>query len=65
MDKVYLGDSVYMELNSAGQLILTTDNGDPVAPSNRIVLEAEVFDNLVQTGNKMLEDMHPFTSRAF
>lgn len=39
--KVYLGDSVYVEQNDAWQLVLTTENG--YGPSNTIVLEPEVY----------------------
>lgn len=44
MNKTYLGDSVYAQVLH-GELILTTENGGP--PSNRIVLEAEVCQSLV------------------
>ena len=40
MKKVYLGDSVYVEVES-GALKLTTENGD--GPSNTIYLEPEVL----------------------
>lgn len=43
--KVYLGDSVYAE-NTGWEIILTTENG--YGPSNRIVLEPEVIENLIQ-----------------
>lgn len=42
--KVYLGDSVYAEADH-GSLVLTTENG--CGPSNRIVLEPEVYAALV------------------
>jgi hypothetical protein len=47
MEKVYLGDSVYAELdpNSDG-IVLTTDNGYPDDPRNKIVLEPQVLDAL-------------------
>ena len=41
MRKQYLGDSVYVELNNFGQVVLTTDNG--YGPSNVICLEPEVL----------------------
>ena len=43
--KKYIGDSVYVELNDAEQLVLTTENG--YSPSNTIVLEPEVFQALI------------------
>ena len=43
--KKYLGDSVYCNFQN-GQLILTTENGLATDPSNRIVLESEVYDAL-------------------
>lgn len=42
-NRVYLGDSVYVEIEH-GRLKLTTDNG--VGASNTIYLEPEVFDAL-------------------
>lgn len=44
--KVYLGDSVYCEIQQSGQICLTTENGAPTDPSNTIYLEPEVFDAL-------------------
>ena len=40
--KAYIGDSVYVDWDGQG-LILTTENGLPGDPSNRIYLEAEVY----------------------
>ena len=42
--KVYLGDSVYVEIEG-GMVKLTTDNG--LGPSNPIYLEAHVYEALV------------------
>jgi len=47
--KDYLGDSVYAEaIKDFGQVgvILTTENGLPTDPSNKIYLEPEVLDAL-------------------
>ncbi len=41
MNKVYLGDSVYVEFDGFG-LVLTTENGLPGDPSNLICLEPVV-----------------------
>jgi hypothetical protein len=41
--KRYLGDSVYADLDNQGRIVLTTENGLPNDPSNRIVLEPEVY----------------------
>lgn len=38
----YLGDSVYIDIDDLNRIILTTENGLPNDPSNRIVLEPEV-----------------------
>lgn len=46
--KLYLGDSVYAEIDERGRIILTTENGYPDDPRNRIVLEPEVFDALLK-----------------
>ena len=40
--KLYLGDSVYAEVEN-GSLILTTNNGYPDDPRNIIYLEPEVI----------------------
>ena len=45
MNKTYLGDSVYAEFDGFA-MILTTENGRPQDPSNRIVLEPQVLDAL-------------------
>jgi len=42
MDKQYLGDSVYAEFDGY-HVILTTENGLPDDPSNRIALESQVI----------------------
>lgn len=44
--KTYIGDSVYAEWDGY-DLTLTTENGYPDAPGNRIVLEPEVWQMLV------------------
>lgn len=44
--KIYLGDSVYAEINERDQLVLTTENGLPEDPSSTIILEPEVYANL-------------------
>jgi hypothetical protein len=48
MNKQYLGDSVCVEFNDIGQLVLTTENGLEDDPSNTIFLEPEVFYALQQ-----------------
>ena len=45
MDKSYLGDNVYAEIDADGVITLTTENG--LGPSNVIVLEPEVYRALV------------------
>jgi hypothetical protein len=45
MKKIYLGDSVYAEFDGYS-IILTTDNGYPDDPRNRIVMEPEVINAL-------------------
>lgn len=44
MNKEYIGDSVYVELDDY-QLVLTTENGE--GPTNEIFLDPEVFKSLV------------------
>jgi hypothetical protein len=43
--KMYLGDGVYVEFDGYS-LVLTTENG--IETTNRIVLEPEVYSNLVE-----------------
>jgi hypothetical protein len=43
--KTYLGDSVYAECDGY-HIVLTTENGTPSDPSNRIALEPEVLSQL-------------------
>jgi hypothetical protein len=45
MNKEYIGDSVYVELNDVGQLVLYTDNG--YGPRSVIYLEPDVMVALV------------------
>lgn len=50
MKKTYLGDSVYAEFDGWA-IVLTTENGYPDDPRNRIVLEDSVYhalNNFVQ-----------------
>jgi hypothetical protein len=49
-NQIYLGDSVYMHYDDH-QLKIYTDNGD--GPENTIVLEPEVFAELVRHGNEL------------
>jgi hypothetical protein len=42
--KMYLGDSVYVELDDSRAIVLTTWNGYDDDPRNRIVLEPEVME---------------------
>lgn len=44
MNKQYIGDGVYAEFEDNYTIVLTTENGIQV--TNRIVLEAEVLNNL-------------------
>jgi len=42
-EKTYLGDSVYAECDEYGGIWLTTNNGWPDDPRNKIYLEPEVL----------------------
>ena len=46
-NKVYLGDSVYAT-SDGWHVILTTENGLPYDPSNKIMLDPEVQANLIK-----------------
>ncbi len=51
MKKVYIGDSVYAEVQPAAflgfELVLTTENGYPDDPRNKIVLGPQEWESLV------------------
>lgn len=51
-DKRYLGDSVYVVYDGY-HIVLTTENGLPTDPSNKILLEP----HLLKLLNKYFEDM--------
>lgn len=46
-NKQYLGDSVYVDFDGFG-FVLTTENGYPDDPRNRVVLEPEVYEALAK-----------------
>lgn len=48
--KTYIGDSVYLDRDGYGRIVLTTENG--MGPSNTIVLEPEVLENLLRVIEK-------------
>lgn len=50
--KEYLGDSVYVEFDG-NNLILTTENGYPDDPRNKIVLEPQVFISLLEYATRI------------
>lgn len=45
--KVYIGDSVYVHFDGY-HIVLTTENGYPDDPRNRICLEPSVYESLVE-----------------
>ena len=53
MKKIYIGDSVYAEIRPGSgvfndaELILTTENGYPDDPRNRIILGPSEWENLL------------------
>ena len=47
MPKEYLGDSVYVE-SDGWSITLTTENGYPDDPRNRIVLDMEVYEAMTK-----------------
>jgi len=52
MNKTYLGDSVYLEVKSQFEIILTTDNGD--GASNEIILEYSMIESMQTFINQCL-----------
>ena len=59
IEKRYLGDSVYADFDGY-HIILTTENGLPGDPSNRIALESDTLAAL----NKYKEDIIKHTRAA-
>lgn len=45
MEKDYMGDSVYASFDGY-HIILTTENGLPTDPSNRIAIEPQVLESI-------------------
>lgn len=45
LPKVYLGDGAYAEIDSYGDVVLTTEDG--ISVQNRVVLEPEVLTALL------------------
>lgn len=54
MSKQYLGDSVYADFDGYN-IILTTENG--FGPSNKIILEPEVLEALIEYRQKIKEEI--------
>ena len=57
MNKKYLGDSVYVEVEN-GMALLTTNNGHPDDPRNKIYMEQEVVEAFI-TWYKTLTGVTP------
>jgi hypothetical protein len=55
----YLGDGVYLQFEP-GRLILTTENG--IAVTNRVVLEPEVWAQLLRLVRQYNDREWPFTA---
>jgi hypothetical protein len=45
--KLYIGDGVFADIDEAGRLVVTTEDGYSDDPGNRIVFEPEVWQNLM------------------
>lgn len=56
MNKIYLGDSVYAAFDGFG-FILTTENGLPTDPSNKIYIEMDVLDALNKYARRCVEEL--------
>lgn len=52
MEKSYIGDSVYVDFDGY-HIVLTTENGYPDDPRNRICLEPEVYQALLDWVNHL------------
>lgn len=53
-NKIYIGDSVYIERKEFGDITLTTENGLTV--SNTIVMEPEVLQSFLDVLDRWAED---------
>lgn len=53
MTKAYLGDGVYVDFDGHA-LVLTTENGIQV--TNTIVLESDVYSNLLEYVNRLKDE---------
>ena len=58
MNKVYLGDGVYVNRDGFG-MVLTTENG--IRVTNKIVLEPQVFGALMEWVNQLGKRVNPST----
>jgi len=56
MNKKYLGDSVYVETDSNGDTVLTTENG--LGPTNTVILEPEVMMKLIDWIHANITNLH-------
>lgn len=54
MDKDYMGDSVYASFDGY-HIILTTENGLPSDPSNRIAIEPQVLEAINRYAARLAE----------
>ena len=52
--KRYLGDSVYASYDGY-HIVLTTENGFPTDPSNRIALESQVLSELLKYRDEIIQ----------
>ena len=62
MEKEYLGDSVYVDIED-GMVKLTTENGLPHDPSNTIYLELEVYQALTRYVDRLTARKPPTASQ--
>ena len=62
-EKAYLGDSVYVDIDHFGVIILTTENGLPTDPSNEIALDPEVIVALKNYISQHCNRLHERRSR--
>lgn len=54
MSKAYLGDAVYVDIDSEGRIVLTTENG--ICATNTIILEPEVLLAFMEYIEKAIEN---------
>lgn len=60
--KEYLGDGIYVEIDQFECLVLTTSDG--ISDTNRIIFEPEVFSELLNYIDRLIEKRGDYINNA-